>query len=293
MKNQTNPSAQSPTIIVPTDFTSVGDTAIIHAASLAKLFNKTLTLFHVVETGVLTSDKAKESKEEDSAAKLAALAKKTSQQFGLEVNYLTKRGNIFETIGEVAAEIDAALVVMGTHGVKGLQHVVGSRALKVITHSNRPFVVVQNKPIRQHGYKNIVLPIDFSKETKQKLMWAVELSKVFKSTFHILADFESDEYAAKAVHNNIAYAENFLKKNGCEFTVTNAEKGESFTRQTIRFASSVDADLIIIMTNQEKDFGDFIIGPYEQNVIANDSQIPVMTLNPVDNMRIIGGFMFQ
>jgi hypothetical protein len=47
------------------------------------------------------------------------------------------------------------------------------------------------------------------------------------------------------------------------------------------------------MTNQEKELAHYIIGPYEQNVIANDAQIPVMTLNPVDNMTANSGHLFN
>ncbi len=293
MENLSIKPVASNNILVPVDFTPVADTAINHATLLAKLLKKEITLFHVIESGLLTSGKALEQKEEEAKQKLAVLSEKIQKESGIESHIVTRRGNIFETIGEVADELNTAFVVMGTHGVKGMQHVVGSRALKVINSANRAFVVVQNKPIRAFGYKNIVLPIDFSRETKQKLVWAAELSKIFDSTFHIFADYESDEYAANAVRNNIAYAENYLSTRNCKFTVNKRSKDDNFTKATIQFSASIEADLIIIMTSQEKDFGDYIVGPYEQNVIANDAQIPVMTLNPVDNMQILGGIVFQ
>ena len=293
MENHSIKPVASNTILVPVDFTSVAETAINHATDLARVFGKNVSLLHVVETGFLDSEKKKEQKEVEAKAQLKVLADKIISTTGVKADYLTDRGNIFDSIGEIAEKHNAALVVMGTHGVHGMQHIVGSRALRVITNANRPFVVVQNKAIRAHGYKNIVLPIDFSKESKQKLVWAAELSKKFHSKFHILADFESDEFAANAVRNNIAYAESYLKKAGCDFTVTRVTKDENFAKETIRFAASIDADLIIIMTNLERDLGDYIIGPYEQTVIANDAQVPVMTLHPVDNMLIQGGILFQ
>jgi len=293
MENLSIKPVASNNILVPVDFTSVADTAINHATLLAKILKKEITLLHVVESGLLTSGKALEHKEEEAIHHLNLLSEKIQKESGIDSHIVTRRGNIFETIGEVADELNTAFVVMGTHGVKGIQHVVGSRALKVINSANRAFVVVQNKPIRAYGYKNIVLPIDFSRETKQKLVWAAELAKVFDSTFHIFADYESDEYAANAVRNNIAYAENYLSTRNCKFTVNKRSKDDNFTKATIQFAATNDADLIIIMTSQEKDFGDYIVGPYEQNVIANDAQIPVMTLNPVDNMQILGGIVFQ
>ena len=292
MSTKTIKPIDSNTILVPTDFTEVALMALKHASQLGKIFNKHIILLHVLETGMLESSKSKEQKETEASKKLQALADENKKESDIETSFVVKQGNIFDQIGEQADELNTALVVMGTHGVKGMQHVVGSKALRVITNSNRPFVVVQKKQMKEHGFKNIVLPIDFSKQTKQKLVWAVELSKVFNSTFHVLADFEDDEYTSKAVNNNIAYAENYLRKNECNFTVARAPKGD-FAKETIRFSSSVDADLIVIMTNQEQGLSSYIIGPYEQNVIANDAQIPVMTLNPVDTMTAKNGHLFN
>ncbi|HOY48015.1 MAG TPA: universal stress protein [Flavobacteriales bacterium] len=292
MKLNTIKPIDSEVILVPYDFTEAAQNAVAHANLLARLFHKKIVLLHVVEKGLFKAGTPNTLSEKETDKKLKGIAATNTADQKIETSHQLRSGNIFDTIADAAGDLNAALVVMGTHGVTGMQHVTGSKALKVITNSNRPFVVVQKKDVRLHGYKNIVLPFDFSKETKQKLVWAVELSKVFNSTFHILAAYESDEYTAKAVSNNIAYAKNYLKSRDCDFKVTTAEKGD-FSKETIRFASYVEADLIIIMTNQGKSLTDFIIGPYEQNVIANDAQIPVMTLNPVDNMNSVNGHLFN
>ena len=58
---------------------------------------------------------------------------------------IIRKGNIFEDIGDVAKEIGARLIIMGTHGIKGIQKLVGSYALKVILHSEIPFIITQKK----------------------------------------------------------------------------------------------------------------------------------------------------
>jgi nucleotide-binding universal stress UspA family protein len=292
MKLNTIKPIDSEIILVPFDFTEAAQNAMEHASLLAKLFKKKVVLLHVVEKGLFKAGTPNTLGEKETIARLSEIAEANTKATNIITTAEIRSGNLFDVISDTAEELNASLVLMGTHGVTGMQHITGSKALKVITSSERPFVVVQRKDVRQHGYKNIVLPFDFSKETKQKLVWAVELSKVFNSTFHILAAFEDDEYTSKAVANNLAYARNYLKTRNCEFEVTMAEKGD-FSKETIRFASSVEADLIIIMTNQGKSLSEYIIGAYEQNVIANDAQIPVMTLNPVDNMTASNGHLFN
>ena len=69
------------------------------------------------------------------------------------------------------------LIVMGTHGVKGIQRLTGSYALKVIRHSKVPFIVVQTK--KSSGeIKDIVLPIKFSQETKSKLSITASIANI-------------------------------------------------------------------------------------------------------------------
>ena len=146
-------------VLVPTDFTDVAKTAINHAAMVAKSFDGEVHLLHVV-----SSDKALSAAKD----KLDAWCQEAYADYGVTTKYVVKKGSIFEDIGQVAEDIGAMLIIMGTHGLKGLQHITGSHALKVINNSKVPFVIVQRKKAKGL-YKQIVLPIRFAQETKQKL----------------------------------------------------------------------------------------------------------------------------
>lgn len=279
-------------ILVPHDFTSVADSAINYAIELCKLFNNELYLLHIVESGVLESKSSIAKDMDESQAKLQAVADAAkAKSASLKVTPIVKRGSIFETIGETADELDTNLVVMGTHGIKGLQFITGSRAIKVITSSSAPFVVVQQKPLGTQGFKNIVLPLDLTAETKAKLPWAVYLGKNFGATFHLFVKEEKDAFLAKRVQNNLAFAENFFKQNGVNYTVTHDTEGGDFARQVIRFASSKTADLIVIMTQIKEELTDYVLGLEDQRIVANDAQIPVMCVNPKEDTTISKGII--
>ena len=90
------------------------------------------------------------------------------------------------TFGDFAAEHEAKLIFMGTHGAHGWQHVTGSHALKVVTNSSVPFIIVQEKLVKPTGYDSIVVPMDLNKETKQKLTIVSRLAKYFGSQVHVV-----------------------------------------------------------------------------------------------------------
>ncbi len=273
--------SQTLTILVPHDFTDVANNALLHANKLSKVINKPVTLTHVVKT-----DNDKKAAQE----KLDAIAEKNMKENGIETNTIVTAGDYLEKIGEIAEIVKAAIVVMGTHGVKGIQKLIGSYALKVITNSNVPYVVVQAPPAKQEGYKNIVLPMDFSRESKQKLDWAVYIAELFGSKFHIMSDYENDEFTAKALKNNIAYAKSYLSNNNFQFDLHELGKNNlGFSKETITLSKNVNADLIVLMTTMDKGISQYVIGAPEQAIIANEAQIPVMCINPVDIMRLKDG----
>ena len=127
-------------LLVPVDFTEVSKVAMEHAAKLAETIDASVVLLNVVSDAEEVHD-AKE--------KLAAEAKIIADSnSSVSVSTAVRIGNIFEDIAQTAAEESAVFIIMGTHGAKGWQKLTGSHALKVITSSKIPFIVVQTKGIK-------------------------------------------------------------------------------------------------------------------------------------------------
>jgi nucleotide-binding universal stress UspA family protein len=259
-------------IVVPTDFTKVADTAVEHAIGLCKsIANSEVVLLHIIGKG-----KEKASAE----VKLKEQSENLTQKTSIKVSYEARLGNIFDDIGAAATDLKAKLIIMGTHGVKGMQHITGSYAVKVITHSTVPFIVVQERGFRD-GYNNLVLPFDLSKDSKQKLSLAINIAKVFNSKVHIIYPQESDTFLVNAINNNVSLAKSELRNNKIEFDVKMAEEKGNFVKQFLTYAAAKDADLIAIVNSQEMGFPEILAGTDERQIITNDAQIPTMILNPI------------
>lgn len=286
---------KNPIILVPTDFSEAAATAVNHAARVAKASGDEVRLLHIVNKD--TKSKLKKAGEslDDLNAKMDQLVQEIKSNYGVKADSHLREGSIFTTIGEVAEEIGARLLVMGTHGVIGMQHITGAWAVKVITSSPVPVIIVQKKKVAEHGYKTIVFPIDGSRETKQKVIHTVSMAKRFDSEVKLFASYESDEFIANARNNNIAWAENMFKKNGVAYTVEHAtSKGGNHAKQTIKYASQVNADLMVILTDDgEVSMSEFVLGPDHEKVINNDAQIATMCVNPVANLYNIGNVLFM
>jgi nucleotide-binding universal stress UspA family protein len=261
-------------IIVPTDFSVVALCAYEHALTIAgQIPGSEVVVLHII------------AKEKDQAAaneKLQAFLKEKHVPQGVTLISATRVGNIFDDIGSFASELGAKLIVMGTHGVKGFQFILGSHAVKVITNSSVPFIVVQERGIG-HGYKKIVLPMDMTKEAKQKLALTISIAKTFGSKVLILHPDEKDPLQKKTIVNNVAMAKSDLRDHGVEFEVVVAPDG-NFVKNLLSFSANNQADLIAIVNSQEAGFPEILAGTDERTIITNDAQIPVMIVNPIKGM---------
>jgi nucleotide-binding universal stress UspA family protein len=258
------------TILVATDFTPVAGYAADHAQKFASILQISVTLVHIIK---------KESDRAEAQQKMDAQVNDYFAKYSVKPNAIIKEGSIFSTIGELASEIPTELVVMGTHGIRGLQHLTGSWALKVIVTSKVPFIVVQEPP-KADTISKIVFPVDFKRENKEKIGWAYYVARLFNSKIYIFRSNYNDKGFVKETYKNMAFTEKFFTAKGVQYEIVVADGIESFPVETIEFSEKMGADLMLIITTKSINFTDYIVGASEQEIIANTAQIPVMCVNP-------------
>ncbi|MDP4291525.1 MAG: universal stress protein [Bacteroidota bacterium] len=272
-------------VLVPTDFSEVCANAAHQAVDTAKLLNFKVVLLHVVNAETKAYLKEEKLPDESIDQQLKEMAEDLQGKSGVTVEYISKEGSIFTAISDVANEIGANLIYLGTHGKTGMQHFTGSFALKVVTSSTIPVVVVQKRPIDK-GYKDILLPITSDVCTPEKAAWAIYVSREFNATMHILVIGDAGDLIYESAHE-IA---RIFAKNGVKYTFEEAEKHSHFSKYTIDYATSKNTDLIMIMTHPDnKVVPQFMLASYDEEVIFNTTQIPVLCVNPREiDFELIG-----
>ena len=266
-------------VIVPYDFTEVAMNAVAHAANLCKNLNTGLTLLHIIK---------KDSEKKEMEQQLEAELQKIHEIHNIRPNGLIREGSIFKTINQVAHEIEATLIVMGTHGMKGLQKITGSWALKVIVGSKIPFLVVQDAPKSKDEPLKLVFPVDFKSENKEKLKWVQFMSRYFPSKTLLFSASSKEGAFDPRTKANLVFCKTFLEDKKIDYELVLAKNSASFSQETIDFAIEREADIIIIMTTRDIAFHDYVLGAQEQYMIANSAKIPVMVINPRTDLMKYG-----
>jgi len=261
-------------IIILWDFSKVAENALLHGIKIAKMVHNEIRLLHIVNKDI------KQKEKDEIKQKLDKVTEQILAKHSINVSSVILEGTIFSTISKYATDEEANLVILGTHGLKGMQKFTGSWALKVIVGSEVPFMVVRDKPHHQEKIRNIIFPIDFRRENKEKVSMAIYMGKYFDSKVHILKDPVTDKALARKINTNLNFAIKYLIQNNIEYDIHTVEKKGNFAKETLKFAEKNKADLILIMTTKHINISDYMLGASEQYIIANSSKIPVMCVNP-------------
>jgi nucleotide-binding universal stress UspA family protein len=272
--NSLDSTAHKDIILVPTDFSEVCENAALHAAKLAKALDHKLVLLHIIDTKSKGKLKKKNTGPEYLEEQLSKYKSFYEKNHGITVETLMKEGDIFTTINKTASDIRARVMIVGTHGKKGLQFLTGSYIMKLADKSPVPVIVVQNRPF--HGnYKNILMPLTDEIHPDKKIAWARYFALLFNASIHLLEYSHKDKVRKDRLADLKEKLISRFEKDGIPFTFTRADKERRFASQVIDYAVSRRCDMVFIIdVNHAVD-----TAAWYESLLFHREEIPVMTIN--------------
>lgn len=277
-------------ILIPVDFSETSSLAIKHGAFIAQYTKADLYLLHVINAPFISQNmflplvnlEDNSGVEKKAMVKLAELAQDLQKEYGISAESIIKVGSPAKEVSKVAQEIDASLIVMGTHGYSPLEEIViGSTALKVITKSHCP-TMAMNSEAQHKGYNKIVMPIDNTSNSRQKVVYTLEMAKKFNASVHAIAllgkNEESDKPSMELILRQIA---ELAKEKGVSYHSEVLMDLKNRAVATVEYVEKNGADLIVIMTDQDAELSGFFLGPYSQQII-HLSKVPVLSIKPAE-----------
>ena len=257
-------------IIVGIDFSNSSMVALRLAVDIA---NRTgaVILMAWVET--------KEIQKEDAQKELHKLADEYNPKLnGKKISYIICEGKVYQAVAKLAKTEKPDLIVIGSHGKGGFdEKYAGQNTFKIVVECNTPVLIIRETFNFDKHLEKIVLPIDSSRDTRQKVPWTIEFAKMFPQSHICVLGVQTTN--VKTVRNEVRgyvnSVETFLTKHNLPYT-TEYLDAENITTSTIEYAKSINADLIVVMSEQEKTISNMLfLGPYSQQMI-NLSPFPVL-----------------
>jgi nucleotide-binding universal stress UspA family protein len=265
-------------IIVGIDFSKSSIQAMQYALKLAEICQCNMKLIYVCKTRDKESKLIKDERGMgtsivDNFEKLIA----ENEKFSKLISYKILEGKIWEEISNQAKYTDAELIITGAHGMSGFEELwVGNNALKILSHSEKPVLCVKkNFKIKKPVIEKIVLPIDHTKGTLQKIPFILQLASSFKAQINVLSIYNSKQKQIEEnVEKHTRLAMESIINSGLRY-INEKKISDNPAKSTIEYAVKRNADLIAVMTENETGQSVFL-GTIPQQII-NQSPIPVIS----------------
>lgn len=271
-------------ILVPVDFSEFSEYALEVAASLAKKHKAEILVFHMlgISESVFVANEAVEIAE---AKYYMSMAKERFATFldrdyldGIKLTEIIQNYKVFSEINELAKEIDIDLIVMGSHGSKGLsEFFVGSNTEKVIRTSTVPVLVIKQ---RRPSFKleKVVFACDFKIENLYAFIHAVKLFSEYEAKINLVyVNRPSEYFITKAeLDNRISYFMSKVRDQKLENKEIAYVTDYSVENGILEYCKQITADLVAIPTHGRKGWAHFFVGSLGEKM-ANHAHLPVMT----------------
>ena len=271
-------------ILVPIDFSEQSLVALGQAQSLARISRANLTLIHVIDDPLFSmpffrsKETATKSVEKKIKTELDRLAKAATEVTGSKVETTVAHGKIYEEIQNTAKKLKCTMILMGTNGRSGIRKFIGSNALRVVRESKIPVITIRGKKHRA-GCKHILLPLDLSEETKEKVSKAIEIARLYGSEIDLMTVITTDdEFILNKLKRQMNQVRDYVVQHDVECK-TEFIDGSDVSDEIVKYAVKNKMDLVMIMTQQEMNWTDMFIGSEAQQVI-NDCDVPVLSIRP-------------
>ncbi len=201
---------------------------------------------------------------------------------GQKLQYHLKKGKVYQEIGKTARQLKADIIFTGTHGVTGFeQYWIGSNAYRIMTSAPCPVITVRGDYNFENGIKTILLPLDSSLETKQKLPFTVELAKRFNAVIHLLKVYNSPIGVIRKRIDSFGHeAEKCISDKNIRYKIESVE-AVNVAASILEYGEKNSVDLIAIMTEQNITTANKFLGPYAQQLI-NGAKVSVLSLRDKD-----------
>lgn len=263
-------------IIVPCDFSDVVSSAMDYALNMLRIEAGSVVLLHVYDKSTPSSAKLSL----DQAQKLIErMAAEYTGKLRILVEGKLVEGSLSETIAEVAEDAGANFVIMGTHGIKGMQKFFGSKAIKVVANSTVPFVVVQAPAPDPVIFKHLLMPLGPRPEEVEKINWAVKFAHAFGSDIHVVVVQHNDSTFQRKTGGNLTLLKRVFDSNTIKYEVEDAKKGAKLPLEMERIAREKKCDTLLITITQSLGGIMTAFDPTDQQIMANDLGLPVVCLN--------------
>ena len=257
------------------------ETVLSYSVMLSRYLRKGIILLRICDPRYTTETT------EQAQQQLIALKERVPE--GVFATYLALKGKTADIIELLPKAFNAVAIVahVDKSDKKAASH--PKNLLRDFDKCKVAYLLAQEPPQSYAAaVGKVAFSLDFKKESKDKLIWASYFPRFFGSQLWVLSYNYTDEFLRAKWHSNIKFMDKMYANLGVTYEKADLGKPKSFIDVVgLDVARQLNIGLMICTTTAEKDVFEYFIGVQEQRTIANEYKIPILFLNPRDDLYVL------
>jgi hypothetical protein len=252
-------------IIVICDFSEQMKDVIIHGARMADILKKELCLM-----AIWKNPDQKSIIQENLVQTTRSLKSNLPH---IPVSWLLLQKSLLANMQKLVDEYNAVLLVLHQNDIQWV--------IKAFQQSSIAFLFVKGEIPRFLSYKNVLVPIDYRRASKETSLWASYFGRFNRSKVQLIFAKETNREDSARLLKNLNFFKKFLSSlNVRHFETEGKTTSWGICGETLARADEWMGDLMIFSGSSSISLLDLLIGLPEKRIIRKAGNLPVMLINP-------------
>lgn len=278
-------------MLVPVDYSDKSVFGLKYAVKLNKVLNGRITFLNVIK-GVdpiwseFFTDVEREVLLKKLQDHLRNFVLKNADINESQFDCIIAKGKLCDTIMQTAEQQKVSAIIMGTSRADNIKKmIIGTNALRIVSEAKCPVITIKSEP-SEAEIKRLILPLDISKETREKVVDTVDIAKKFDAEILVVSAYTfDDELIYTKLRQQQAQVVKYITDHGVKcsghlFRTDSQEDG------VLDFIDENKGDMVIITTHQQLEIVTSFVGSFAKSIISK-SKVPVMSVVPRNKYNVI------
>lgn len=206
--------------------------------------------------------------------RLAQLVNSTKARLEAEAIPVSGKTIHYEDLLDAAEEYKPLYIITTINSTRS----IAKNVTRVLRESKYPVFVIHTGEAVV-SYKKIVLPIDLTRESREKVSKGVELARLFDAEIHILSILTSSDVGAEG--KLLAYSTQvvkFIEEHGVKAHLLSVTSND-IAKTVLNYVNEIQADLVLLTAKSEPGFVELFTGTSTERIVS-EAAVSVLTVRP-------------
>lgn len=258
------------------------DVVLSYALFLSNMLNKGLILLRIADP--------KYTSETTSEAEMELKKIRSTIPANVYATYCVLKGKTKNILSVLPGAFNVVAIVGSVNAEASKKSPLNKKnLLKDFSDCKTAFLIASKKIDDVEKLKKIAFSVDFKKESKDKLLWASYFSRFNSSTLHAVSLKYDDVFLRARWYDNMKFLDKMFASLNivCRKHTLEKQQSQYIDMDVLSYSNEQNIGLLISVTTKERDVMEYFIGVQEDRTIVNEYKIPVLYLNPREDLYVL------